>query len=180
MLETAPRPVTGDLPPHNPQPPGIEGCANRQSLPDALRIEGGLGMAIRTPRELATRFRQNAADCEEAAIDKGQPERSAETARDSVNLVKKALRTVTRPAAPNAQVPLKTQLGKINRGGIAELANGTYWRIAARDLPRARGWLTGANVTLARNDPGKMWAFKLTNAENGEQVAVARGRPFVK
>jgi hypothetical protein len=41
-------------------------CAKSEPLPDTTRTEGN-GMAIRTPREGAARFRQNAADCEEAS-----------------------------------------------------------------------------------------------------------------
>jgi hypothetical protein len=72
------------------------------------------------------------------------------------------------------QMAFETQLGIISQAGIADLANGTRWRIAPWDLPRAREWVIGASVALARNDLGKLWAFKMTNADNGEQVAVGR------
>jgi hypothetical protein len=81
---------------------------------------------------------------------------------------------MTRVFPPTAPVPLDTQLVNINPAGIADLANGTRWRIAQWDLPRARSWPLGANVTLGPNDPGKFWAFKLINPAKGEQVAVGR------
>lgn len=72
------------------------------------------------------------------------------------------------------KIPFETRLGQINQAGIADLANGSCWRIAPWDLPRAREWPVGAKVVLAPNDPGKVWAFKMTNADTGQQVAVAR------
>jgi hypothetical protein len=77
-------------------------------------------------------------------------------------------------ASPTVQIQLESRLVDINQAGIAELANGTRWRIAVWDLSRARKWPVGATVTLAPNDPGKAWAFKLTNADSSEQVAVGR------
>jgi len=81
---------------------------------------------------------------------------------------------MTRPLAATVKTPFETRLGQINQAGIADLANGSCWRIAPWDLQRARGWLSGANVILEPNDPGKAWAFKITNADTGQQVAVAR------
>src|SRR5436190_1594084 len=83
-------------------------------------------------------------------------------------------RKITRIIPKDKRIPTTTHLGEINRGGIAQLANGTYWRIAHNDLSRARTWRTGVEVSLAPSDPGKMWGFKLTNIENGQQVAVTR------
>jgi hypothetical protein len=72
------------------------------------------------------------------------------------------------------KIPFDTHLVEINKAGIADLANGTRWRIAQWDLARARKWVIGASVTLAPNDPGKLWAFKMTNNDNDEQVSVGR------
>ena len=81
---------------------------------------------------------------------------------------------MARPFPPAGAVTLETQLVNINQAGIADLANGTRWRIAHWDLSRARKWPVGTNVTLGPNDPGKAWAVKMTNAAKGEQVAVGR------
>jgi hypothetical protein len=81
---------------------------------------------------------------------------------------------MTRPLPASVKTPFQTQLGQINQAGIADLANGSCWRIAPWDLQRARQWHIGANVVLAPNDPGKAWAFKMTNLDTGQQVAVAR------
>ena len=77
-------------------------------------------------------------------------------------------------ASPTVQIQLESRLVDINQAGIAELANGTRWRIAHWDLSRAREWPVGANVTLGPNDPGRLWAFKMINADKGEHVAVGR------
>ena len=81
---------------------------------------------------------------------------------------------MTAPTTALATVFFETQLGTINLSGIVDLANGSCWRIAPWDLLRAREWLTGATVVVARNDPGKAWAFKMMNLDSGQQVAVAR------
>jgi len=81
---------------------------------------------------------------------------------------------MSRTVSLAAHVPLETQLVNINQAGIADLANGTRWRIAHWDLPLARKWPIGANVTLGPSDPGRLWAFKMTNAAKDEQVAVGR------
>jgi hypothetical protein len=76
------------------------------------------------------------------------------------------------PLPPESErTPTTSQLVGINPGGIATLANSTYWRIAPGDLARARGWIPGAEITVAPTTLKKgVWPVTLTNEETGEHV----------
>jgi hypothetical protein len=82
------------------------------------------------------------------------------------------------PSLPPEQTPTSSQLVAVNPGGTAALANGTYWRVAPKDLARAQQWITGAEITVTPNDVHKpVWPFKLTNEETGEHVAAVQSKP---
>jgi hypothetical protein len=82
------------------------------------------------------------------------------------------------PPAPESQTPINSQLVGIDPGGIATLANDTYWRIAPEDLAQAKTWIPGTEITVTANDVGNaMWPFKLTNMDAGEQVAAVQASP---
>jgi hypothetical protein len=83
------------------------------------------------------------------------------------------------PLSPElAQMPVSSQLVGINRAGIATLANGTYWRIAPRDLARAKGWIPGTEITITAKDvENRAWPFTLTNMDAGESVAGVQSKP---
>jgi hypothetical protein len=81
------------------------------------------------------------------------------------------------PLAPETQTPINSQLVGINLGGIATLANGTYWRIAPGDLAQAKEWIAGTEITVTANVQNAIWPFKLTNMDAGEEVAAVEARP---
>jgi hypothetical protein len=70
------------------------------------------------------------------------------------------------------------QVGEINRGGIAALSDGTFWRIVPNDIPLARSWALGTGVSLTPSDPGRLWPFNLINLATGESVAVVKPTKF--
>jgi hypothetical protein len=57
-----------------------------------------------------------------------------------------------------------TNLSAINRGGIATLADGTWWHVSTSELLEVKSWRIGAEATLQSR--------KLTNAETGVPVNV--------
>jgi len=75
-------------------------------------------------------------------------------------------------------MPISSQLVAINSGGIAALADGTYWRIAPDDLARAKKWIPGTVITITPSAVAKPnCPFTLTNVDTGDQVAATQSKP---
>src|ERR1700730_1295045 len=82
------------------------------------------------------------------------------------------------PLPPDPQIPTSSQLLGVSAGGIATLVDGTAWRIAPKDLARAKGWIPGTEITVTSTDVRRpLWPFTLTNTDVAERVAATRSRP---
>jgi hypothetical protein len=67
-----------------------------------------------------------------------------------------------------------TSLISINSGAIAELADGTKWRIAQGEnhIDEARRWRTGTKIVVSANPrPEAIWQYILKNLDTGTEVA---------
>ena len=66
------------------------------------------------------------------------------------------------------------QLHFLDSDGLAELGDGTKWRIAYDHLPTTRLWLNGAQITATLQTRGSMWPYTLTHQLTGESVSASR------
>ena len=65
------------------------------------------------------------------------------------------------------------QLVFIEPDGIAELSDGTKWRIAYDHLPRVQNWHKGSDISVAAQPRGTMWPYTLTHQQTGESVSAS-------
>jgi hypothetical protein len=126
-----------------------------------VNARGDITVPVPVPAELQSgRFKETARQL------------GADKAGDNFDSILRALATVMPSLPPDLQLPTTSQLLGINPGGIAALANGSYWRIAPGDLALARKWIPGAEITVAPTAIKKgVWPVTLTNTEIGERVA---------
>src|SRR4051795_13282539 len=61
----------------------------------------------------------------------------------------------------------------LDQGGLAELSDGTKWRIAYDYLPTTRLWLKGSEISVAAQPHGTMWPYTLTHQQTGESVSAS-------
>jgi hypothetical protein len=61
----------------------------------------------------------------------------------------------------------------LDQGGLAELSDGTKWRIAYDHLPTTRLWLKGSEISVAPQPQGTMWPYTLTHQQTGESVSAS-------
>jgi hypothetical protein len=66
------------------------------------------------------------------------------------------------------------QLRYLDRDGLAELGDGTKWRIAYDHLPTTQLWLNGAEISAKMQPQGSMWPYTLTYEPTGEIVSASR------
>ena len=66
------------------------------------------------------------------------------------------------------------QLYFLDADGLAELGDGTKWRIAYDHLPATRLWLKGEQISAALQPRGSMWPYTLTYQPTGESVSASR------
>jgi hypothetical protein len=60
-----------------------------------------------------------------------------------------------------------TTLVLINAGYIAELADGTLWRVARGHFPRTREWTAGMTVSVEPKADNLLWSYQLTEVATG-------------
>jgi hypothetical protein len=110
--------------------------------------------------------------------DKKQSERFKETAREvgaDEGTTKDAERVldqmlgVNHPTSEPSEKP--TTLLAVNSGGIAKLADGTFWRLAL-DGGRAGGWIGAQVIVREERLPNPAWRLALVNLDINDMVAV--------
>ena len=65
------------------------------------------------------------------------------------------------------------QLVFIDQGGLAELSDGTKWRVAYDHLPRTRRWAKGSEISVSEQPQGAMWPYILRHEQTGESVSAS-------
>ena len=68
----------------------------------------------------------------------------------------------------NAEITLLS----INRGGIAALSDGSFWRIAPNHLKLVGVWYSEMAVKVAENEQNMLYSHRLTDLQSGASVSI--------
>jgi hypothetical protein len=66
-----------------------------------------------------------------------------------------------------------SKLVSIDGEGVADLSDGTHWRIAFDQLPKTQRWLNGAEISVTLQLRGSMWPYTLTHQLTGQVVSAS-------
>jgi len=64
----------------------------------------------------------------------------------------------------------------INDEGVAELSDGTRWRVAYDQLPKTQRWPKGAEISVTLQPRGSLWPYALTHQQTGQAVSASAPR----